>query len=119
MQRGLVAIPAYWTVGETVDFMRASPELPDDFYDLFVVDPRHRPVGTVSLSRVLRNRRAVRISDIMASDLTPLPVSMDQEELSQVLRQQDLLSEPVVDASGRMVGVVTVDDVVDVMDAED
>ncbi|MFN4087978.1 MAG: magnesium transporter [Alphaproteobacteria bacterium] len=118
MQRDLVAVPAYWTVGETIDFMRASPNLPDDFYDIFVVDPRHRPVGTVSLSRVLRNRRPVRIADIMASDLTPLPVSMDQEELARVFRQQDLVSAPVVDDDGRLVGVVTVDDVVDVIDEE-
>ena len=118
MQRDLVAVPAYWTVGETIDFMRASPDLPDDFYDLFVVDPRHRPVGTVSLSRVLRNRRAVRIDDIMSTDLTPLPVSLDQEELARVFRQQDLVSAPVVDDNGRLVGVVTVDDVVDVIDEE-
>jgi len=118
MQRDLVAVPAYWTVGETIDFMRASPDLPDDFYDLFVVDPRHRPVGTVSLSRVLRNRRAIRIDDIMSTDISPLPVSMDQEELARVFRQQDLVSAPVVDDNGRLVGVVTVDDVVDVIDEE-
>src|SRR5690606_3057167 len=118
MQRDLVAVPAYWTVGETIDFMRASPDLPTDFYDLFVVDPRHRPVGTVSLSRVLRNRRPVRIGDIMATDITPLPVAMDQEELARVFRQQDLVSAPVVDDNGRLVGVVTVDDVVDVIDEE-
>src|SRR3546814_19650096 len=66
MQRELVAIPAYWTVGETIDFMRASPDLPEDFYDLFVVDPRHRPVGTVSLSRVLRNRSEEHTSELQS-----------------------------------------------------
>src|SRR3546814_3001175 len=95
MQRELVAIPAYWTVGETIDFMRASPDLPEDFYDLFVVDPRHRPVGTVSLFRVLRNRRSIRNSDIMSTELSPLPVAMDQQELARDLSQQALVSAPV------------------------
>ena len=118
MQRDLVAVPAFWTVGETIDYMRGSPSLPDDFYDIFVVDPRHRPVGTVSLSRILRSRRQVKISDIMDPDVTPLPVGMDQEELAFVFRQQDLVSAPVVDENGRLVGVVTIDDVVDVIDEE-
>ena len=118
MQRELVAIPAFWTVGETIDFMRVSPTLPDDFYDIFVVDPRHRPIGTIPLSRILRNRRPVTIGDIMDSDLRPIPVSMDQEEIAFLFRQQDLVSAPVVDDTGRLVGVITIDDVVDVIDEE-
>ena len=118
MQRELVAVPAFWTVGETIDYMRGSPSLPDDFYDIFVVDPRHRPVGTVPLSRILRNRRPVKIDDIMDPDVSPLPVSMDQEELAFVFRQQDLVSAPVVDENGRLLGVITIDDVVDVIDEE-
>lgn len=118
MQRELVAIPAFWTVGETIDFMRVSPTLPDDFYDIFVVDPRYRPIGTIPLSRILRNRRPVTIGDIMDSDLRPIPVSMDQEELAFLFRQQDLVSAPVVDDTGRLAGVITIDDVVDVIDEE-
>ena len=118
MQRDLVAVPAFWTVGETIDYMRGSPNLPDDFYDIFVVDPRHRPVGTVPLSRILRNRRPVHVGDIMDSDVTPISVDMAQEELAFVFRQQDLVSAPVVDENGRLLGVVTIDDVVDVIDEE-
>ena len=118
MQRKLVAVPAFWTVGETIDYMRGSPNLPDDFYDIFVVDPRHRPLGTVPLSRIMRSRRPVRIGEIMDADVTPIPVTMDQEELAFVFRQQDLVSAPVTDENGRLAGVITIDDVVDVIDEE-
>jgi magnesium transporter len=118
MQRELVAIPAFWTVGETIDFMRASPDLPDDFYDLFVVDPKHTPIGTIPLSRVLRNRRPVRIGDVMDTDVESIPVHADQEEVAFLFRQHDLVSAPVVEKDGRLVGVITVDDVVDVIEEE-
>src|SRR3546814_16369491 len=88
------------------------------FYVRCAADPRHRPGGTVSLSRGVRNRRAIRISDIRSTELSSLPVAMDQEELARVFRQQDLVSAPVVDDNGRLVGVATVDDVVDVIDEE-
>src|SRR3546814_17215113 len=76
------------------------------------------PYSTLFRSRLLRNRRAIRFSDIMSTELSPLRVAMDQEELARVFRQQDLVSAPVVDDNGRLVGVVTVDDVVDVIDEE-
>ncbi|MGH6958981.1 MAG: magnesium transporter, partial [Dongiaceae bacterium] len=118
MQRELVAVPAYWTVGETVDFLRASQDLPDDFYDLFIVDPAHRPVGTVPLSRAMRTKRPVRLTDIMETELRTVPVTMDQEAVAYMFRQYALVSAPVVDEAGRLVGVVTVDDVVHVIDEE-
>ncbi|MCH8092478.1 MAG: magnesium transporter, partial [Proteobacteria bacterium] len=97
MQRELVAIPSYWTVGETIDFMRAAAErdedeLPEEFYDIFVVDPKHQPLGTVSLSRVLRTKRPVRVSDLMAAEIRPVPVTMDQEQVAFLFRQYDLVS---------------------------
>ena len=123
MQRELVSVPEYWTVGETIDFLRRTADeeedrLPAVFYDIFVVDPAHRPVGAVSLSRLLRNKRPVRVTDIMATELNRIPVTMDQEEVAFLFRQRDLVSSPVVDEDGRLVGAVTVDDVVDVIDEE-
>ena len=118
MQRDFVAVPAFWTVGETIDHMRTAPELPDAFYDIFVVDPMHRPIGKLPLSRVARSRRPVRVSDIMRTNHTLIPVSMDQEEVAQLFRRLDLVSAAVVDEAGRLVGTITVDDVVDVIDEE-
>ena len=118
MQRATVVVPAYWTVGETIDYLRADASLPDTFFDVFVVDPRHRPVGTLPLSRILRNRRPVGLADIMDDEPVVLPVAMDQEEAAFLFRQQDLTSAPVIDETGRLAGVLTIDDMVDVMDEE-
>ncbi|MCH9051853.1 MAG: magnesium transporter [Proteobacteria bacterium] len=123
MQRQLVAIPAYWTVGETIDFMRQAAErdddeLPEEFYDIFVVDPRHQPLGTVPLARLLRTKRPVKVSDLMAAEIRPVPVTMDQEQVAFLFRQYDLASAPVVSEDGRLVGVITHDDVLDVIDEE-
>ncbi len=120
MQRAFVAVPTFWNVGEIIDYLRGTDDLPDDFYDLFVVDPRHRPIGTVPLSRVLRTRRPISVGEIMDSEaeLFTVPVTMDQEEVAFLFRQQDLVSAPVVDGDGRLLGVITVDDVVDVIEEE-
>ena len=123
MQRELVAVPSYWSVGQTIDFMRDAAEsdgeeLPDDFYDIMVVDPAHRLLGTVPLSRVLRNKRPVKVEALMDPDKRVVPVTMDQEDVALLFRQYGLVSAPVVDPSGRLVGVITVDDVVDVIDDE-
>jgi magnesium transporter len=107
-------------VGETIDYMRAAEDLPDDFYDLYIVDPKHHPVGFAPLSRVLRTRRPVLVSDIMDydDDMRTVPVTMDQEEVAYTFRQYGLVSAPVVDEAGRLLGVITVDDVVHVIDEE-
>ena len=127
MQREVVTIPTFWNVGETIDFLRKSAdrddgegenELPSQFYDLFVVDPSHKPVGTIPLSRILRTRRPVSVTDIMETEMKLLPVTTDQEDVAFVFRQRDLVSAPVVDDGGRLVGAVTIDDVVDVIDEE-
>ncbi|MEQ8356086.1 MAG: magnesium transporter [Kiloniellaceae bacterium] len=118
MQRELVAVPSSWTVGETIDYMRASKDLPDDFYDLYIVDPKHQPIGYVPLSRVLRTRRPVKLTDVMTDDMKTVPVNMDQEEVAYLFRQYGLVSAPVIDDAGRLVGVVTVDDVVHIIDEE-
>lgn len=118
MQRELVAVPAYWTVGQTIDYLRESPSLPQEFYDIYVVDQRHRPAGRVALSQLLRTRRLVRLQEIMDPMIQSIPVCMDQEEVAVLFREHDLVSGPVIDRSGRLVGIITVDDVVDVIDKE-
>ncbi len=118
MQRDLVAVPSFWTVGETIDYLREADSLPDDFYDIFVVDPCHRPVGTVASSHVLRTRRPVPMRDVARREVVAVPLAMDQEEVAYLFAQKDLVSAPVVDDSGRLIGVITVDDVVDVIHEE-
>ena len=123
MQRELVSVPEFWAVGKTIDFVRQSADddpdsLPKHFYDIFVVDASHRPVGSVPLSLLLRTRRPVKMADIMATALHLIPVDTDQEDVAYLFRQRDLVSAPVVDAGGRLVGAITVDDVVDVIDEE-
>ncbi len=115
MQREFVAVPSFWNVGEVIDFLRENAELPNDFYDVFVVDPRHRLIGYVALSHILRTKRPVAIRDIMLSEFVSVPVNMDQEEVAYVFAQQDLISAPVVDDSDRLIGVITIDDIVDVI----
>ena len=118
MQRELVAVPSHWTVGETIDFLRAAKDLPDDFYDLFVVDPAHKPLGSIPLSRAMRSPRATRLTDIMETELRLVPFDTDQEAVAYLFKQYALVSAPVIDDAGRLIGVVTVDDVVRVIDEE-
>jgi magnesium transporter len=118
MAREMVAVPMYWTVGKTIDFLRETEGLPDDFYMIFTVDPMFRPVGGVLLSRVLRAKRSVKLTDIMSRDFRTIPVDTDQEEVAYLFRQYGLVSAPVVEATGRLAGVITVDDVVDVIEEE-
>ena len=118
MQRELVAVPNYWTVGETIDYLRSTLNVPDKFHAVFVVDPRHRPQGMVELHRVLTSKRPVRMKDIAGEDLETIHTDMDKEEVAFLFRQRDLTTAPVVDKSGRLIGQITIDDVVDVIDEE-
>lgn len=118
MQREVVAVPDYWTVGQAIDWLRAKPDLPDDFYDIFLVDPRFRVVGDVPLGRLLRTKRAVPLSDIKYQELRSFPAETDQEEVARAFRRYALVSAPVVDGDGRLLGAITVDDVVDVIGEE-
>ncbi|MDP2206228.1 MAG: magnesium transporter [Alphaproteobacteria bacterium] len=119
MQREFVAIPQFWTVGKTSDYLRAASEsLPDKFYDIFIVDPMHKYIGSVTLSDVLCTQRNLKMESIVDENRVKVPVTMDQEQVAQIFRRKDLLSAPVVDDVGRLIGVITVDDIVDVIDAE-
>ncbi|GMV63379.1 MAG: magnesium transporter MgtE [Parvibaculum sp.] len=118
MQRELVAVPPYWDIGQTIDYLREAKELPDEFYEIFVVDAAYKPCGTVPLSRLMRTKRPVKISDIMEAEQTLIPVGMDQEEVALQFSKYDLISAAVVDEAGRLVGVITVDDIVEVISEE-
>jgi len=119
MQREVVAIPSAWSVGETIDFLRSADDLPDDFYDLYIVNPKHKPIGVIPTSRALRSKRPAKVSEVMDSErMKAVPLAMDQAEVADLFRRYGLASAPVVDEAGRLVGVITVDDVVDVIDEE-
>lgn len=118
MQRDLVAVPEHWTVGDTLDYLRAHDELTTDFWEIFVVDPAHKPVGTCALSWILRTPRSIAIGDVMAREQTLIPVDMDQEEVALRFQKYALISAAVVDSSGRLAGMITVDDIVHIIQAE-
>lgn len=118
MQRELIAVPEHWTVGDVLDFLRADDQLTTDFWEIFVVDPSHRPVGTCQLSWILRSPRSVSVGDVMKREQTLIPVDMDQEEVALRFQKYALISAAVVDASGRLVGMITVDDVVHIISQE-
>lgn len=118
MQRHCFAAPPYWTVGQIIDLMRGSDELPDRFYEIFVVDPAFRPIGAVPLATLLKTKRDVQIAEIMSSEVRRIPDSMDQEEVAYLFEQYNLISAPVVDEADRLVGMITVDDVVEIVNAE-
>ncbi|MEX2649336.1 MAG: magnesium transporter [Alphaproteobacteria bacterium] len=119
MQREVVTAPAYWSVGHVIDYLRAAgDELPEEFYDVFVVDPQRRPVGTVPLARLIRTQRPVIVRDIMDPEPHLVRVDTDQEEVAYLFSQYGLTSAAVVDGGGRIVGVITHDDVTEVIEQE-
>ncbi|MCY6380643.1 magnesium transporter [Hoeflea prorocentri] len=118
MQTEFVAVPPFWSVGQTIDYMREDEDLPDSFAQIFVIDPTFKLLGTVDLDRILRSKRDIKIETIMHETARPIPAEMDQEEAAQLVEQYDLLSAAVVDENDRLVGVLTIDDVVDVLQEE-
>jgi magnesium transporter len=118
MQTEFVAVPPFWTVGQTIDYMREDKNLPDRFSQIFVIDPTFKLVGAVDLDQILRSRRNVKVEEIMYETRHAIPATMDQEEAAREFEQYDLLSAAVVDENERLVGVLTIDDVVDVIQQE-
>ena len=119
MQREVVAIPQFWTVGKTLDYLRAAAgDLPEDFFDLFIIDPSYHVVGHVPLNTLVRSKRTVKIEDLFLDSTISIPADMDQEEVAHLFRRENLISAPVVDDDHRLLGVITIDDVVDVIDEE-
>lgn len=118
MQRELVAVPESMTVGDLIDYLRAEDQLTTEFWEVFVVDHRFHPVGTCQLSWVLRTSREVALTDVMKRDQTLIPTDMDQEEVALRFQKYALISAAVVDESGRLVGQLTVDDIVHIISEE-
>src|SRR5215212_83727 len=118
MQRDLCAVPEHWNVGQVIDYLRSTEDLPTDFWEVFVVNPSHHPVGTCKLSTILRTARNTSVSNIMIREQTLIPVDMDQEDVALRFQKYALVSGAVVDDEGRLVGMITVDDIVHIMQEE-
>lgn len=119
MQREFVAIPQFWTVGKTIDYIRAaSDDLPEEFFDVFVISPTYHVLGEIPVNHLIRARRTEKLENLTLDDIHLIPATMDQEEVAQIFRREDLSSAPVVDEEERIIGVITIDDVVDVIDEE-
>jgi len=119
MQREVVAVPEFWTVGKTIDYLRAATDdLPEDFFDIFVITPSYHVKGQIPLNRLLRFKRSEKIENLTVEDTHPIPADTDQEEVAHLFRRDDITSAPVVDEDGRLLGVITIDDIIDVIDEE-
>jgi len=118
MQRDLCAVPEHWKVGQVIDYLRSTEDLPTDFWEVFVVSADHHPVGTCKLSTILRTPRGTLVSEIMASEQTLIPVDMDQEDVALRFQKYALVSAAVTDDAGRLVGMITVDDIVHIIQEE-
>ncbi|HYD15566.1 MAG TPA: magnesium transporter [Hyphomicrobium sp.] len=118
MQSDFVAVAPYWTIEQVIEHARETDDLPDSFSEIFVVDPAFRVLGSVELSRLLRTKRDVPVSEIMDADLHLVLATDDQEEVARQFERYDLFSAPVVDQNNKLVGVITVDDVVEVIQDE-
>jgi magnesium transporter len=113
-----IAVPEHWCVGDVLDYLRGHDDLTTDFWEVYVVDPGHHPIGTCALSWILRTPREVAIADVMKREQTLIPVDMDQEEVALRFQKYALISAAVTDAAGRLVGMITVDDVVHIIQQE-
>ncbi|KIC43301.1 magnesium transporter [Ruegeria sp. ANG-R] len=118
MQREVVMAPEHWTVGQAIDFMRANDDLPEQFYHVILVDPRLKPVAQVTLGKLMATRREVPLHDIAEEEFHAIPVDQDEEDVAYAFNQYHLISAPVVDGDGRLVGVITIDDAMVVLDEE-
>lgn len=119
MQREVVAVPEFWTVGKTIDYLRAAAEdLPEDFFDIFIINPAYHVIGQIPLNKLVRSKRSVKMEELTLEETHPIPADMDQEEVAHIFRRDNTGSAPVVDENGRLIGVITIDDIVDVIDQE-
>jgi magnesium transporter len=116
MQTEFMAVPPVWTVGRTIDYLRETPDLPDRFWEIYVVDSAGRLQGTVALDRLLRTKRPVPIAELIDEEMPPVRVTDDQEDVARLFEHYDLVATPVVDEADRLVGVITFDDIVDVIE---
>ncbi len=118
MQTEFIAVAPTWTVGHAIDYLRESAELPERFYELYVIDESNHLLGAVSLDRLLRTKRPVPIAELMDPERRRVRATDDQEEVARLFERYNLVAAPVVDSGDRLVGVITIDDVVDVIEEE-
>ncbi|MFO7771862.1 magnesium transporter [Roseovarius gahaiensis] len=118
MQREVVMAPEHWNVGEAIDFLRNQEDLPEQFYHIILVDPKLRPVGNITLGKLMAARREVLLSDLVEETFHVFPVAQDEEDVAYAFNQYHLISAPVVDENERLVGVITIDDAMAVLDEE-
>ncbi len=118
MQRDLVAVPEHMNVGQLIDYLREHRDLTTEFWEVYVVDPSHKPVGTCQLSWILRVPRDIAVADIMKREQTLIPVDMDQEEVALRFQKYNLISAAVVNEDGRLIGMITVDDILHIVEDE-
>ena len=118
MQKEFVSMPGFWSVGQAIDYLRKEINLPDDFFELFIVDPSNKPLGSASVSKVLRSQRDTKLSDILEDSPKFVKASMDQEEVALFFEQYSLVSAGVVDDQNRLIGRITADDIVWVLQEE-
>ncbi len=118
MQTDFVAVPPFWTVGRTIDYLREMKDAPETFYEVYVIDPAFKLLGTVPLDKLLRSPREARLEAILNKDIREVKGTEDQEEAGRLFQRYNLVSAPVTDDAGRLVGVLTIDDIVDVINEE-
>ncbi|SDI73034.1 magnesium transporter [Salipiger marinus] len=118
MQREVVMAPEHWTVGEAIDYLRRTEDLPEQFYHIVLVDPKLRPVGNVTLGKLMSSRREVALASLLEETFHVIPVTRPESEVAYAFNQYHLISAPVVDENDRLVGVITIDDAMAVLDEE-
>ncbi len=118
MQREVVMAPEHWNVGEAIDYLRDQEDLPDQFYHIILVDPKLHPVGNVTLGKLMASRREVMLQSLVEETFHVIPVTQDEEDVAYAFNQYHLISAPVVDENERLVGVITIDDAMAVLDEE-
>ncbi len=118
MQREVVMAPEHWNVGEAIDFLRNQEDLPDQFYHIVLVDPRLRPMGNVTLGKLMASRREVMLTSLVEETFHVIPVTQDEGDVAYAFNQYHLISAPVVDADERLVGIITIDDAMIVLEQE-
>ena len=118
MQREVVTAPEHWTVGQAIDYLRGADWLPDQFYHVILVDPAHHPVGNVTLGKLLSSKRALALRDITEDSFRTISVYQEEADVAYAFNQYHLISAPVTDDDDRLVGVITIDDAMAVLDDE-
>jgi magnesium transporter len=119
MSTNVVSISASWTIGKTLKFLRQKKDLlPDDIYEVYILDSKRKPIGTLNLNTIVRSSSSTTVKDIMNTQFKTIPIDTDQEEIALGFKQNNLIAAPVVDKSGKIVGQINSDDIIDIIEEE-